>query len=279
MRKGIIILSIVIIGIIGLMYGVPFIQDFTTQLTNTYSDGWYEYTLRYPKDGSIYQMGYFNKSTSDFDQKLVPSEVDIRIIGKGKVENVSLPPFSQTCLVRHSVADDPVLGIAGDSSVVFNNLTWNKQKVNPNYSNWKAYSGIMWQTNGGGLLYRVETSADFKEELLCEKIVSSFENKIDPSIPEAVEAGDAKKAAMAYASKNYPNKVFVAGSFYEDQLANNVIHRTLVPTNTAVVAVSDIVSWDSFFRPDANPTAIKVLKQNGTWTAVGIIEPARKVLR
>ena len=280
-QKNIILFLIVILGI-SLWQGVPLLNKWqieNTKLTKVYSNGWYGYTIRYPEDGSIYHMAYYLDNTDSFYQKLIPSAVEERVIPHGRVVNDSLN-VDVVCDIRHSYINDSELTIEDyQTTVSFNNMNWRKRTISPDYSNWKAYSGTMWQTNINNLLYRIETSSGSKDQLLCEKIVSTFELKVDPSIPRAIEAETAKKVALSYAAKNYPDKIFITGSFYDDQLENNIIKRTLDQTNTAVVVISDITNLDTFpFLSGSNPIAIKVVKRNGVWSVDGILEP-QKVLR
>lgn len=232
----------------------------TSLFSNIYSNGWHEYSFKYPSDYFIeYSLGAPNREVYGAEGEIPNEKIGIMVGPKGSGKGT-------ICTLAASVINEKIKDYESHDQIELGGIMWKKQKYISNKGDWMyEYKGINWQTENRNFSFLFQSHQD--DERICEVIISTFQNRVDPSINAAVEAKIVKDKAMAYASTNYPNKIFVEGHFLYDTRTGQKLN-VFDSTYAARVVVSDKEAKN--FK---NSVGILLSKQNGEWLITGETDP------
>lgn len=216
-----------------------------------YSSGWFEYTFKYPNDAHIRNAN--NHVASGSSVQLYTNIVDIRDKPLGQIPGlyceISVFPIGYEF---ETIIEKP------DVTVTFNNISWLKEKyISPPVEFGSGeYKGALWQTKHNDFLYTIKTEQSYEQD--CETVMKTFSFEVNSTIPSAVEAKNAKDAALVYIKSKYPNKKFIDGGFVINNKDNEP--DVLITSDKARVIIADSGSSTRMQQ-----SGIELAKEDGKW--------------
>jgi len=236
----------------------------TSSYTNVYSDGWHEYAFKYPKDATVgYSLGGLNREVFGEEGEIPNQALSVKTNPSGKGQNtfcsLEVSTLSRQGGDYGSVEDTT-------STIELNGIQWKKNKYTSNPGSvLYEFKGVVWQSEKDNFRYVFGMQQD--NEQWCESIISTFQFGVDSSVPAAQKAKMAKDAALMYAAKNYPNKIFVEGHFLYNTKGEQKLN-VLDYTEKARVAISE--STNSNYQ---NSVGIRLIETNNQWMVTGEVDP------
>jgi hypothetical protein len=235
-KKAILFLLLTSILLIGMMLMHLFTSLSKEPLTNLYSNGWYDFTFRYPEKADLFIV------------QPIPTNGYSIAIGKSVGKN--------TCQFdlysRNDNYADQLNNSSYPSSVTFGNVLWEKERFKDN-SLFYGFDSFIWTTRTNA--YQAKMIAyDKSDERYCENILSSVSFKADKSVLSAREAIKVKEAALNYANEVYPDKKFMEGKFFIND------HDALGISKNAYVKLSN--SYSSVYP---EPKYLNLESEDGVW--------------
>ncbi len=221
-----------------------------SEFTQVYSNGWYDYSFKYPPGAVIkYAIGSVNGKGDTIDVRQYP-------IGNDK---------SYPCSITVSPKDSQFTQEIEKTqkSISFNGISWAKEKfISQQESALYRYPGVVWQAEKNQLTYTFNSHQG--SEQWCEAVISTFKFSVDSSVESALESVRAKEAALLYSQKKYPKMFFLEGRFVNDFERTGDQLGVLDFSTNALIYLAD--SGNATLQEQVR---IKVSKQKDKWVVVG----------
>jgi len=216
-------------------------SDKNTENWKIYSNGWYNYTFKYPADKEIRYNG--------------------RSGGLGLMDTViSIWP---ECTLVVNFGSKPTVRTQGEKAqeIVKDGQKWEEyylieQKGNFLYE--RQASARLTQKDGLNYVFASMGSEKGKFSSLCEDIFSTFKFGIDENIQSAKESKQVKEAAIVYAKEKLPEYNFAGGVF---KFLPSLPREPLSPKNEELFMSSNKALVD-FIKNDIRSLE---LGKNGDW--------------
>lgn len=220
----------------------------TSKYTQVYSNGWFEYSFKYPPGAKI------------------ELEDTPPLFGSGV--QVMNREGSFTCSVElyrkkpyHDEYIDQISQLKTNLTLTTKGLTWQKKRIQS--------SGILYGFNSTIWIaqtdeFMIKVLADKQsEEAYCEGMVATLTTTTDQTAESAVLAQSAKLVALDYMINVYPDKKYLQGWFVYDKEDTN--RDALLGSNKAVVMVSNFV-----YPKFPEPKYLMLSKDTGDWKVISV---------
>lgn len=225
----------------------------TNNFNNKYSNGWYDFSFRYPDSAEIQEpLGHKYQDKGDI---IVSYEVDVREILSGI-------PGSKPCTIKvYPVGNQFAPNIDNDVIVNLGKYQWKKKKyVSDPWDVLFRYEGVIWVIEKNGYIYVGRSQHD--NEKWCEAILSTVDFRADDAVETARQASNAKGVAMLYINQNYPGMKFKTGYFI---VTSNFSSTSILnSTDSAIVEFAE--------SPNTKRLETKALQlgyDSGKWIVLG----------
>lgn len=238
---GIVLIAIILGSLIFRLKSQP-VND-VSRHTMVYSNGWFEYSFKYPRGAKI---------TFESTHPTYGSGVNISKEGASFTCSVELyrkVPYRDRYI-------DQISPLKSNLSMTGNGLTWQKQRIEKKDFLY-GFKSTIWITQTPQFMVKV-LAGEQTDEAYCEGIVVTFTTFVDKSVASAVSSLAAKQVAEDYAKANYPDKKYLEGKFIYTN--DEWIRDAFSVSDQAMVMVSN-ASYPKF----PEPKYIKLSKSSGNW--------------
>ncbi len=210
------------------------------EFSNVYSDGWFEYSFRYPNNAKI--------TRGD-----APSfGAGVYIYRQGERVPICNLELYRNWPYHDNYIDQTYGRITPDEVLTFNGLVWKRERIQNN-SFIYGFKSTVWFALTKEYMYKV-IAQERRNEEFCRKILSTVNPVLDTSIQSAVESQQIKKLALDYAKTNFPDKHFFEGS----SLNNNAV--VMFSSATTIDQLSDSSKF------------VHLAQSSGKWTVTRVLD-------
>lgn len=249
--------SVMLLGLMGVIIAVSiyfFVYKNKGQIldiskyTQVYSNGWFEYSFKYP-------LGF--KIVFEDTPPIFGSGVNVRNKNDSLICSVELfrkKPY-------HAEYIDQISPLKTNLAFTTNGLTWQKQRIESNNLLY-GFKSTIWIAQTEEFMIKVLADKQ-SEEAFCEGMVVTLTTTTDQAVESAVSAQSAKQVALDYAKVNYPDKQYLEGWFVNDMEKPD--RDALLGSDNAMVIFSN-----SIHPKFPEPKYLKLSKDTGNWKVIGV---------